>query len=165
MLNENRIALSSVRLEQAKEDLETASENLSAGRYKAANNRAYYAVFTAIRAVLALDAVDFKKHGSVINYFSKNYIRTGMVDEEFEMIVRVASKSRKRSDYEDYYKPAKEEVEDNIDGAGKLLAAIERLIELRLEVESVQECPELCSVQPDCEQAEESVEDEEDMEQ
>jgi len=41
MLNENRIALSNVRMEQAKENLETATENLSTGKYKAANNRAY----------------------------------------------------------------------------------------------------------------------------
>jgi len=156
MLNENRIALSNVRVEHAKEDLETATENLQAGRYKAANNRAYYAIFTAIRAVLALDAVDFKKHGSVISYFSKHYINTGFIDKGLEAVVRAASKSRKKSDYEDYYRATKEEVEGNIDGARKLLTAISRLIEVRLEAETALDNSELHDSHNDYETFEES---------
>ena len=43
------------RLEQAKEDLFDAELCYKNHRYKAANNRAYYAIFHAIRAVLALE--------------------------------------------------------------------------------------------------------------
>ena len=45
--------LSRYRLEKAAEDMETAEENLTAGRYRASINRSYYAVFHALRAVTA----------------------------------------------------------------------------------------------------------------
>jgi uncharacterized protein (UPF0332 family) len=42
------------KVEQAKDDFESAKILLSAGKYKAANNRAYYSCFHAIGGVLAL---------------------------------------------------------------------------------------------------------------
>lgn len=55
------------RLERAKQALNTAENNFRELRdYTAANNRAYYAIFYAIRAVLALEAKDFKRHKDVI---------------------------------------------------------------------------------------------------
>lgn len=46
--------------EQAKDDLETAEILLEAGKYKAANNRAYYSCYHAIDAVLAMEPIAFK---------------------------------------------------------------------------------------------------------
>ena len=46
------------KFEQAEDDLEAAKLLLEAGKYKAANNRAYYSCFHAIDAVLAKDVVD-----------------------------------------------------------------------------------------------------------
>jgi len=40
---------------------------------KTANNRAYYCVFHAMRAVIALDEQDFKKLSGVISYFREHY--------------------------------------------------------------------------------------------
>lgn len=59
---EHKIALSIRRLELAEERLKTAKHNLEFGDYKAAANRLYYAIFSAMRAVLALDGFDSKKH-------------------------------------------------------------------------------------------------------
>lgn len=50
--------LSKYRLERAEEDIRTARINLENGLYKGAINRAYYAIFHAIRAVNALDGFD-----------------------------------------------------------------------------------------------------------
>lgn len=64
--------LSKHRVEQAREDLE-ASKYLYSGKfYKSANNRAYYSIFHSIKAVLALEPIDFKRHKDVIAYFNKN---------------------------------------------------------------------------------------------
>ena len=43
-------------------------------KFKGASNRAYYSIFHAIKAILALEQTDFKKHSSVIAYFNKEYI-------------------------------------------------------------------------------------------
>ena len=38
--------------------------------------------FTGVRAVLAKDGIDFKKHAGVIAYFQKEYIKTGEFDKK-----------------------------------------------------------------------------------
>ena len=67
-------SLSLHRLEQAKEDLDVAKLNYDNNYYKSANNRAYYAIFHSMRAVLAIEGIDFKKHKDVQAYFNKNYV-------------------------------------------------------------------------------------------
>lgn len=48
------------RIEQSKRDLEDAKLLYNNNSYLSANNRAYYSIFHAIRAVLALEPIDFK---------------------------------------------------------------------------------------------------------
>ncbi len=69
MLNENVINLSRHRLTVAKERLQSADALVQIGDYKTAANRSYYAAFSAMRAVLALDGLDFKHHSGVIAEF------------------------------------------------------------------------------------------------
>ena len=59
MLNENIVNLSRYRLPTAKERLQSANALIRIGDYKTAVNRSYYAAFSAMRAVLALDGLDF----------------------------------------------------------------------------------------------------------
>lgn len=49
------VDLSRYRFEKAKEMLSTAKRDYNAEDYSSANNRAYYCIFHAMRAVLALD--------------------------------------------------------------------------------------------------------------
>ena len=69
--------LSGYRMLRAKEDLETAEDNLNSGRYRASVNRSYYTVFHALRAVTALDNFDSQKHSGIISYFNQHYIIMG----------------------------------------------------------------------------------------
>lgn len=63
------------RLERAKQDLSDAEFNYKNGRYLNANNRAYYAIFHAIRAVLATERIDFKRHKDVLAHFNQYYVK------------------------------------------------------------------------------------------
>lgn len=72
------------KLAQAIDDLESADILLGADKYRAANNRAYYAVFHAIDAVLSMEPVAFKKHKDVIAYFNKNYVNKDVFREIWE---------------------------------------------------------------------------------
>ena len=76
MHNERNKNLALYRLDRAKELIADARNLYNTGSYKSANNRAYYSIFHAMRAVLALDEVDFKKHPGVIQYFQREYIKT-----------------------------------------------------------------------------------------
>lgn len=46
------------RLDRAREDLAAAHMLFENGNYRIANNRAYYAIFHSMRAVLVLDSFD-----------------------------------------------------------------------------------------------------------
>ena len=103
MLDAARIGLSKYRLERAGEMLKTARRDLDAGDYASANNRAYYCVFHAMRATLALTGEDYKKHSGVISRFSEQYLKTKLLPPELSKIISMASIIRNRSDYEDFY--------------------------------------------------------------
>ena len=55
MPDDDRISLSKAGLDNAKERIEFANKILEIGDYKTVANRSYYAVFSAMRAVLAIE--------------------------------------------------------------------------------------------------------------
>ena len=118
--NITKISFAKYRLERAKEDLEVAKLNYEHKYYKSANNRAYYTIFHAIRAVLAIERVDFKKHKDVQAYFNKNYVNTGIFPKKLGHKIAEASKIREDSDYDDEF----------IEDSNKTLAQIETAEEL-----------------------------------
>ena len=77
------------RLSSAKERLESARLLLDAGQYKDSIGRSYYAIFTAVRAVLARDQVDFSKHAGVIAYFQREYIKSAIFDIKYSITFNV----------------------------------------------------------------------------
>ena len=71
------------RLEMAGDRLRASKILYEAESYKDSIGRSYYAMFTSVRALLALEGQDFSKHAGVISYFSKNYIKTGILIRNF----------------------------------------------------------------------------------
>lgn len=91
------------RLDSAKERLNSAKILLEAEQYKDSIGRSYYAIFTAVRAVLARDEVDFSKHAGVISYFQREYIKTGIFEKKFSKYLQEAFQIRNNCDYDDFY--------------------------------------------------------------
>ena len=117
------------RLEQAKEDL-TACKMLYEGKlYKSANNRAYYAIFHSIKAVLALEPVDFKRHKGVTAYFNKNYVNTEIFPRKLGHKIAEATAVREDSDYDDEFVVKPEETEQQMETAEELLKLVEEYID------------------------------------
>lgn len=114
MISENNMDLAKYRLEKSAEMLNDAQVLFEKGGYKSSNNRAYYAIFHAMRAVLALEKIDFKKHSGVIQHFQKEYVKTGKFDLECSNIIMHASKIRNVSDYDDFFIATREEAEKQI---------------------------------------------------
>jgi len=54
-----------------------------------------------MRAVIALDGEDYKKHSAVIARFTMNYLKTEILPREYSKLISNASLIRNRSDYED----------------------------------------------------------------
>ena len=91
-------SLSLHRLEQAKEDLIAVKTLYDLNLFKSANNRAYYAIFHGVRAVLALEWIDFKKHKDVQAYFNKNYVNTEIFPKTMGRKISIATTMREDSD-------------------------------------------------------------------
>ena len=139
MLEQEHIELSKMRLRKSKKCYLTAMQDAKYGDYDSANNRAYYSMFHAIRALLALESVDFKKHTHAIGYFNKTYVHAGHIDASFFSMVRNASDSRNKSDYNDYYEATPEEAGRNIENANKFHEAVIQYITAQLRAENIHE--------------------------
>lgn len=120
------------RLEKAKEEYEAAVLLLEAEHYRAANNRAYYSVFHAMRSVLAFDGYDSKKHSGIIGVFRKDYIKSGVFPEMMSDIIGNASEIRNASDYDDMFIASKSETAEQVANAKVFLSYIEKYVEERL---------------------------------
>ena len=122
------IELSNHRLEQAKEELEDAELLFDKKRYKSANNRAYYAIFHAIKAVLALEPIDFKRHKDIQAYFNKNYVNTEIFPKSMGRRISKASQVREDSDYDDEFIVKAENTQEQIDTAKEMIQLVELYI-------------------------------------
>ena len=117
------------RLSSAKEKLISEKVLLDAGLYKDSVGRSYYAIFTAIRAVLAIKKVDFSKHAGVIAYFQKEFVKTGIFDKKYSKYLQQAFQIRNSCDYDDFFIVSKQDAEDQYERAKEILEVIEGFIQ------------------------------------
>lgn len=109
----------------AREKLTSAKLLLEAGLYKDSVGRSYYAIFSAIRAILAVRQVDFSKHAGVIAYFQKEFIKTGIFDKKYSKYLQQAFQIRNSCDYDDFFIVSKQDAEEQYERATEILALIE----------------------------------------
>ena len=121
--------LSKHRLQQAKDDLRASEILYKENLYKSANNRAYYSIFHSIKAVLALEPIDFKRHKDVIEYFNKNYVSNETFPKKMGRKISIASRMREDSDYEDEFVVEPDDTKAQIETAKELLDLVENYIE------------------------------------
>ncbi len=131
MYLEEKQALSIARFSHAKECLSAAKLLLDAENYKSAANRSYYAIFHAMRAVLAFDEVDMKHHSGIISEFRRRYIKTGVFRVELSEIISVLFNIRQDSDYDDFFLISKQEVVEQIEKAELFLKDIQGYLETK----------------------------------
>ena len=127
----SRVDLSKYRFERAQADFELAKKLFKDNEHNAAANRSYYAIFHAMRAVLALDGFDSKKHSGVIAHFNQFYIHTGFFDKSFAKMIQGAFELRGNADYEDFYLVSVEEIEQQIKNAEIFIAEIEKFLRVK----------------------------------
>ncbi|MDO4303736.1 MAG: HEPN domain-containing protein [Bacillota bacterium] len=117
----NKKDVANYRLQIAKEDLDAAHVLLETESYRGANNRAYYAIFHAVSAVLALEGIAFKRHKDTLAYFNKNYVAAGLLPREIGRKIVKAEEIRHASDYDTFYIASKEDTIQQVATAEQLL--------------------------------------------
>lgn len=120
--------LSRYRIQEAKDSLKVAQHCLTEGLYKDSINRSYYAAFYAIKAVLALGTIDFKRHKDVVAYFNKEYVAGGILSRELGKKLGMLKQLREKSDYDDFYIASKEQAQEQFNTAKYTIEAIEQYL-------------------------------------
>ena len=120
--------LAKYRFEKAQVALKAAKLMIDTEDYAFANNRSYYAIFHALRAVLALDEFDSKKHGMIIGEFRRRYIKTGLFNTEISDMIGQAFEIRNDSDYEDMYIASKSDAVEQVKNAEFVIGKVEQYL-------------------------------------
>lgn len=133
MIDEQAQSLSEYRLNKAKNLLNQAELLLTNQRYDGSINRSYYAIFNAIRAVLALVRLDSRSHQGVIAYFDRYFVKPGIFEKQFSKIIHTAFDTRQDNDYEDFYDPSEADAKNQYENARLFIREIENKRESFIE--------------------------------
>ena len=117
------------RLSRAEETVKNAELSLKNSFFRDAINRSYYAAFYAVKAVLALADVDFKRHKDVVAYFNKNYIASGDIEGTVGRLLSRLQRKRETSDYDDFFVSSYEEASEQIRSAKEIIKAVKEYID------------------------------------
>ena len=119
--------------EKSLESLEAARRDLSAESLSFAINRAYYAVFYAVSALLLEEGHRFQKHSGVGAAFNQHFIKTQRLDRKGGDLYNRLFRDRQEGDYIEFTKFDAQYVADQIKGCEELLAQIRPLIQTLAE--------------------------------
>ena len=120
--------LSRYRIQEAKNSLKVAEHCLKEDLYKDSINRSYYAAFYAIKAVLALGTIDFKRHKDVVAYFNKEYVATNVFPRELGTRLGMLKQLREKSDYDDFYIASRDQAEGQYHTAKYTIEKVEEYL-------------------------------------
>ena len=82
-----------------------------------------------MRAVLALDGYDSKKHSDIISEFRRRYIKTDVFTEELSDIIGELFSVRSGSDYDDFYVVSREKATLQYQNATVFVEAVSRFFQ------------------------------------
>ncbi|NLF82970.1 MAG: HEPN domain-containing protein [Candidatus Gastranaerophilales bacterium] len=106
--------------------LEDAKLALDNNRLDNAQNRIYYAIFYIVSALGYKNDFITSKHGQLMGWFNKNFIKDGIFDIKYGEIYKKTYEYRKKSDYEFTYKPVKEKVEKLFEETSEFIEIIKK---------------------------------------
>jgi len=113
------------RMEQAHETLREAEILLDGSALRGAINRAYYAMFYALLALLATRRLGTSKHSGALALFDREFVKTGVFPRELSRSLHVAFDRRQTHDYGEMVSVNRQIAEESLADARIFVAAIE----------------------------------------
>jgi uncharacterized protein (UPF0332 family) len=133
MITQNIRALVTYRLEQADESLDSARVLLEKRLDRPAVNRAYYAMFYAVLALLATRKQETSKHSGAISLFDKEFVKSGAFTKDFSRWLHEAFDLRQRADYAIEFQVTRKEAEMTLEHAvsfvGEVRTVLDKLVD------------------------------------
>lgn len=99
MIDERLRELVRLRLQHAEETLHEAQILCDKHTGRGAVNRAYYAMFYAVLALLATRGLGSSKHSGAISLFDREFVKPGDLPRELSRSLHMAFEHRQQSDY------------------------------------------------------------------
>lgn len=128
MITENIQALVTYRLEQAGESLNAARVLLEKRLDRPAVNRAYYAMFYSVPALLATRKQETSKHSGAISLFDKEFVKPGAFTKDFSRWLHEAFDLRQRSDYTIEFQVTRKEAEMTLEHAVSFVSEVKTIL-------------------------------------
>lgn len=119
--------------EKSLESLEAARRDLSAESLSFAINRAYYALFYAVSALLLEEGYRFQKHSGVRAAFNQHFIKTRRLDRKGGDLYNRLFRDRQEGDYVEFVRFDERYVRQQIEGCEEFLSEIRPLIKTLAE--------------------------------
>jgi uncharacterized protein len=121
-------ALTRYRLEQAVETLREAGLLLDQSAWRGAQNRAYYAMFYAVLALLATRQLGSSKHSGVLGLFDREFVKPGLLPRSLSRSLRLAFNRRQSWDYGEVAELDPEEITQMVAEARLFVQAIDEFL-------------------------------------
>ena len=127
---EKQVLLAKFRLEQAKESIDEAGYLFSGNKSpRSVINRAYYAMYYSVLALIIFEEFISSKHTGVLSFFNKQFIKEGVFSTEMGRWINKAFDLRQSGDYREYMQLTKEQVEPYIGFAKSFVQKVEEYLE------------------------------------
>lgn len=131
-MKEKKGNLALYRLQQASESLDEANYLFTGGKsLRSVINRAYYAMFYSILALLVFEEYSSSKHSGVLSYFNSRFIKDGLFPKDLGRAANKAFDLRQRGDCREQATLTREQVEPFIDWARRFINATRKYLEDR----------------------------------
>lgn len=127
----DRETLFAYRLTEAEETMADARKMLESGvSARSVVNRAYYAMFYGVLALLLRENIEHKtsKHAGIISIFDRSIVHAGKMDKEYSRMLHRIFDARQESDYKEFIKFTAENAAEYVRIADEFLLGVKSLI-------------------------------------
>lgn len=123
------------RLEQAHETLREATILREALAYRGAVNRAYYAMFYALLALLATKQLGTSKHSGAIALFDREFVKPGLFPVELSRALHLAFDRRQSQDNGEWVTLEAGAVDETLASAQNFVEMVETYLQEQGQIE------------------------------
>ena len=129
MKEEQLKALVKYRMQLAHETLHESEILFNENSFRGTINRAYYAMFYSVLALLAIKELGTSKHSGAISLFDREFVKTGIFSKELSKNLRLAFDRRQTHDYGEIIEIDKDTTQLILENAKKFVKEVESYLD------------------------------------
>jgi len=132
-MNDAKKELIKYRIQKARDCIVEADALINIRSYSGAINRIYYGAFYIATALGLCDNFSTSKHGQLIGYFNRNYVKNGIIDQEIGKFLSISYELRKKGDYGDFIEFTEEEALEYLRIVKIFINEVKKIIQQKIE--------------------------------